>query len=265
MVDKRQPSPATTRHVASAGSAWVWVELPGSSRGRAGAEENPDADGMRSRSWRVNFSRSRSRLCGFCPSEASLPMSEQTGLSPVGELVLARLLAAGDKGVTGGEIRKALEPSLGHRWTGAALRERIEATLTELATAGLVARVRKGKSVRDFLTPEGRLRVLEILGLDQLPPKITWDRLKKTYLVGPGVGTPLAERGRGPALRYRQRVQGRAAEGAVRAPARFLPRLRGGARRAGLVADRPGPRAEVQRQERSVGLDPACPRRSART
>jgi hypothetical protein len=112
-------------------------------------------------------------------------MSGQTEVTQVGELLLARMLVAGDKGATGGEFKKALEPLLGHRWIGAALSERIERTLAELATAGLVARIRKprSKTGRDSLTPEGRRRALEVLGLDQLPPKTTWDQLKKTALV----------------------------------------------------------------------------------
>jgi hypothetical protein len=115
-------------------------------------------------------------------------MSGRTELTPVGQLVLARLLIAGDRGATGGDFRKSLEPLLGHRWTGAALTRTIEETLAELAAAGLVSRLRKGKSVRDSLTPEGRRRILEILGLDQPPPGMTWDKLKKTYLAARALG-----------------------------------------------------------------------------
>jgi hypothetical protein len=124
-------------------------------------------------------------------------MSGQTEVTQVGELVLARLLVAGEKGATGSDFKKALEPLLGHRWTGAALTERIERTLAELATAGLVARVRKprSKSGRDSLTPEGHRRTLEILGLDQLPSKTNWNTLKKTCLAARALGlsTPKGE------------------------------------------------------------------------
>jgi hypothetical protein len=115
-------------------------------------------------------------------------MSRQPEMTPVGQLVLARLLIAGERGATGSEFRRSLEPLLGHRWMGGALTKRIEETLAELAAAGLINRLRKGKNVRDSLTPEGRRRVLELLGLDQLPPRMTWDKLKKTYLAARALG-----------------------------------------------------------------------------
>ena len=57
----------------------------------------------------------------------------------IGALVLTRLLAAGEKGELGSKVRKDLEPLLAHRWAGAALAERVDRTLDELESAGLVA------------------------------------------------------------------------------------------------------------------------------
>src|SRR4051812_38634320 len=104
-------------------------------------------------------------------------MSAPNEVTPIGELVLARLLVAGDKGATSADFKKALGPLLGHGSTGPAPAERVEQTLAELTKAGLVARVRKGKTTRNSLTAEGRRRVLEILGLDLLAPKTTWGQL----------------------------------------------------------------------------------------
>lgn len=117
-------------------------------------------------------------------------MSEQTELSPVGQLLLARLLVAGDKGATGSEIKKALEPLLAQRWAGAALTERLREALAELEGAGLAILVRKGKTEREALSAEGRRRALAVLGPDQLPPKTTWDKVKKIYLAARALGLP---------------------------------------------------------------------------
>ncbi|SIO23849.1 hypothetical protein SAMN05444166_3175 [Singulisphaera sp. GP187] len=114
--------------------------------------------------------------------------SEQTAFPPVGQLLLARLLVAGEKGATGAEIKKALEPLVGHRWAGAALTEQLRQTLADFEAAGLAVLVRKGKTERGTLTTEGRRRALEVIGLDQLPPKTTWDKVKKTYLAARALG-----------------------------------------------------------------------------
>lgn len=116
--------------------------------------------------------------------------SGQTASTPVDQLLLARLLVAGDKGATGSEIKKALEPLLGHRWAGAALNERLRQSLSDLESAGLATLVRKGKTERGALTAEGRQRALEAIGLDHLPPKTTWDKVKKTYLAARALGLP---------------------------------------------------------------------------
>ena len=117
-------------------------------------------------------------------------MSGRIEMTPVGELVLARLLVAGEKGATASEEKKALGPLLKHRWDGSALAEQIERTLDDLGAAGLVARVKKGKTTRDSLTPEGARHVLAALGLDALPPKTTWDKLKKSVLAARALGLP---------------------------------------------------------------------------
>jgi hypothetical protein len=118
-------------------------------------------------------------------------MNESSALTHFGQIILARLLVAGEKGATGSDLRKALEPLAGHRWAGSALGERIEQALVELVSARLIQRpllVRKTERVT--ITEPGRAAMLGILGLDQLPPKTTWDKLKKTYLAARALGLP---------------------------------------------------------------------------
>jgi hypothetical protein len=113
------------------------------------------------------------------------------------QLVIARLLVAGEKGASGADIRKSLEPLVGHRFAGAGLVERIDATSADLEACGLVERIGSGTAKRRTekrgLTAEGRRRALECLGLAQLPPKTTWDKLKKTYLAAVALGLPAPE------------------------------------------------------------------------
>jgi len=115
-------------------------------------------------------------------------------LSAVGSLVLARLLTAGANGDTAVKIKKDLEPLLAHRWEGAALTERIDQTLTELESSGLVALVRgksKKAASRVVLSTDGRQWGLDFLGVSELKPKTTWASLKKTYLPARVLGMPV--------------------------------------------------------------------------
>jgi hypothetical protein len=118
-----------------------------------------------------------------------------TNLSALESLVLARLLLVGEKGEAGSRIKKDLEPLLAHRWAGAALTERIDQTLADLAPRGLVALVAgktKKAAPKFVLTAQGRLQGLEFLGIAQLKPKTTWGVLRKTYLPAQAVGLPAA-------------------------------------------------------------------------
>ena len=119
-------------------------------------------------------------------------MNEPSVLTHVGQILLARLLVAGEKGATGSDLRKALEPLAGHRWAGSALAARIDQALAELVSAGLVHRaliIRKTERV--YIAEPGRAAILAALGLDHLPPKTTWDKLKKTYLSARALGLPV--------------------------------------------------------------------------
>src|SRR5262249_52991897 len=113
----------------------------------------------------------------------------------IGELILVRLLMAGEKGELGSKVRKDLEPLLSPRWTGAELAGLVDRALDELESGGLVAG-RPGKSKRAApriaLTDAGRRRALEALDMAELRPRTTWAALRKTYLPAMALGLPVA-------------------------------------------------------------------------
>jgi hypothetical protein len=111
-------------------------------------------------------------------------------LSPVKLLALARLLAASDKGETEKNLSKDLKPLVEHRWEGADWADRLGEVLDELESAGAFTRIKKGKTTRLALTAEGRRLALEALGVDELPPKTTWAKLKSSYLPAIALGRP---------------------------------------------------------------------------
>ena len=117
-------------------------------------------------------------------------MSHLNAITPTGTLVLARLLIAGEKGATAADLKKAIEPLAGHRWSGAELTARLEQTLANLEGAGLAILTKRGKTVRATLSPEGERRALAELGLSAMPPKMTWAKLKKTFLTARALGLP---------------------------------------------------------------------------
>jgi hypothetical protein len=120
-------------------------------------------------------------------------MNPPTELPAIGSLVLVRLLTAGEKGETRAKIQKDLEPLLEHRWSGAALADRLNRTLGEGEAAGLVVSLpgkTKKTAPKIALTAEGRRRGLEFLGVAQLRPKTTWAVLRKTYLPARVLGLP---------------------------------------------------------------------------
>jgi hypothetical protein len=122
-------------------------------------------------------------------------MTEPLQLSPIEALVLARLLTLGEKGAKTAQVRKDLEPLLGHRWSGNALTAVLDRTLIKLSSAGLVA-MQPAKSKRAAplvqLTPEGHKNILTFLNVSHLPtkPKVSWGNLKKSLLLARALGLP---------------------------------------------------------------------------
>ena len=130
-------------------------------------------------------------------------MTEPSSLSPIESLVLARLLLAGEKGAKTADLKKDLEPLLGHRWSGGELTAVLERTVIKLVSMALAAYqpVKSKKAAPAVaLTEKGRRTALDFLRVDQLPtkPKPTWASLKKSLLLAPalglaGPGGPLAK------------------------------------------------------------------------
>jgi DNA-binding HxlR family transcriptional regulator len=111
-------------------------------------------------------------------------MNHSPDTTPIKILALARLLASGDKGETRSKLATDLKPLA---------EARLDQTLDELEDARAIDRVKdkKGKlTAKLVLTPEGRRIVLEVLGMESLPPKTTWAKLKSTQLVALALGKP---------------------------------------------------------------------------
>src|SRR6476659_4284051 len=91
-------------------------------------------------------------------------------LAVVVDLILARLLPAKDGSETLTKVKKDLEALVGHRWGGATWSELFDEALGRLESGGLASRIKKGRSktVRCALTPEGRRRACELLGIERL-------------------------------------------------------------------------------------------------
>jgi hypothetical protein len=99
-------------------------------------------------------------------------------------LTLIRLLPPGEKGETRDKVSKDLATlDQGEDWSA-----RFERTLEALKAGGLIATVKKGKTVRLTLTDQGRQTALRHLGIDELPPKTTWAKLKSTYVLALALG-----------------------------------------------------------------------------
>lgn len=130
-------------------------------------------------------------------------MAEPLPLSPIESLALARLLLAGEKGAKVADLKKDLEPLLGHRWPGGELTAVLERTVIKLVSMALAAYQpvkRKNAAPAVALTAEGRRTALAFLRVDRLPtkPKPSWASLKKSLLLAPalglaGPGGPLAK------------------------------------------------------------------------
>lgn len=108
-------------------------------------------------------------------------MNEPQTIPPAHVVVLSRLLTGGAKGATSTQLCKDVEPLLGSA-------EALERAAAELSASGLVVREQKSKAGRVSLTDAGRVRVLAALGLEALPPKTTWAKLKTNHLAARALG-----------------------------------------------------------------------------
>ena len=119
-------------------------------------------------------------------------MNRADELPPLHLLILARLLAAGDKGVTPAALGKDLKPLVEHRWSGPDWTGRLDRAIGELESSGAIGhpRDKKGKPTKNLLaTDDGRRLALEALGIEGTPPGSTWATIR-VYLVALALGRP---------------------------------------------------------------------------
>jgi hypothetical protein len=119
-------------------------------------------------------------------------MNPNTSPLAVADLTLAWLLVQSE-GKTARRIADAIEDYLEHRWSRGEITHHLGETLDALVAAGLVERT--GKSAFR-ITESGRRRALGIVGLETLPPRPTWAKIK-TCLVARALGLPSSAAVRG--------------------------------------------------------------------
>ena len=117
-------------------------------------------------------------------------MNQPAELSPVTIFALARLLTGSEKGESVEKLGKDLAPLVRHRWEGRDWTERLTGTLNELETTGAVSRIKARKTSKLTLTAEGRALVFKALGFSETPAKLTWAKLKATFLPALALGRP---------------------------------------------------------------------------
>ncbi len=106
-------------------------------------------------------------------------------------LILTRLLDPGDSGLTPINVRKDLSPLVQHRILGEEWIGLFETCWTSLFNDGLIENTKAKRSVRAVLTAKGREAALAFLGVNEIPEKTVWGRLKNVYLVSLSLGLRL--------------------------------------------------------------------------
>jgi hypothetical protein len=115
-------------------------------------------------------------------------MTPQSENPRFAQLLLLRLLPVGEKGETLTALKKDLSPLVEHRLTPAEIVSLLDRTLASLASEGRISRTIKGKADRSAITDSGRRAALGLLGLDDLPPRTTWSKLKGAHLQALALG-----------------------------------------------------------------------------
>lgn len=113
-------------------------------------------------------------------------MNEENRIS-LSSLILARLLPRGGKGETPAGIRNGLQPLAGRRWDGAGLLKGVKEKLDQLQEEGLVDLI-SSKGPVYALTEKGILEAASSLGLGRIPKRITWVKIRDTYLFAKALG-----------------------------------------------------------------------------
>ncbi len=114
-------------------------------------------------------------------------MNDQDNLIPLSSLVLARLLSRGSKGETPAGIRKVLQPLAWRAGGKAELLRDVKEQVDRLQEEGLLERL-SSKGNTCALTAAGREKACAFLGLVKIPPRITWNTVRDTYLASKALG-----------------------------------------------------------------------------
>jgi hypothetical protein len=104
----------------------------------------------------------------------------------VERLVLARLLIPAKRPPTPASVKKQLAPFFLHRLSTAEWNDVFESAVASLSENGLAT------SRPLALTDTGRTRALESLGMQQVPPRLTWATLKAAWLTPLALNAPIA-------------------------------------------------------------------------
>jgi hypothetical protein len=111
-------------------------------------------------------------------------------IARIGSLVLVRLLATREGSETMAKIKRDVGGTVGD-WSQLTWWTRyFDEALARLESEGSVCWVKRGKITRWALTPPGRDRACEFLGIDELSPTTTWASVKKTYLLAKLLNLP---------------------------------------------------------------------------
>ncbi|MGH8615854.1 MAG: hypothetical protein ACREYF_28545 [Gammaproteobacteria bacterium] len=107
-------------------------------------------------------------------------------------LILARLLTAGTKGNTVGDIKQSLEPTLKSRYMGSELTTQMERSVKRLrethAIEEIQASSKSGRRARYRLTMAGRQRLSGYLDATYFPEKLNWTTVRDKYVAAKAVG-----------------------------------------------------------------------------
>jgi len=117
--------------------------------------------------------------------------TEPPAITTIQSLVLVRLLPADVTGLTARMLQKDLFVLVKKRWEESAWRARCELECLDLLEDGLIQSLAKGRSRKLALTLRGRRAALVYLQVDALPDKLTWAKLRDTYLVARALGVEL--------------------------------------------------------------------------
>lgn len=115
-------------------------------------------------------------------------LTDTSSVSQVGNLILARLLVPSKRALSRSELRRQLAPYYVQQPGDPSWETLLDMTLHDLEQANLL------QTRPCLLTLDGRAKALAFLGLQEVPPRLNWARLRDGYLVPRVLGTSAASR-----------------------------------------------------------------------